>query len=147
MAGTQSAETSGDAMAVSAQNALLAAIWQALSDDAAIVARVGVDGIRDRLLPHPVLPAIVFADIETTDLATATEPGEAHRLTIEVWSRADGRREAEEIAALVRRRLDDRPPVLDAIALVSLLYTGGRSRRDARTGAFLSELRFRAVTE
>ncbi len=134
-------------MALGSQNALLAAIWQALSGDAGIVARVGPDGIRDRLLPHPVLPAIVFADIETGDLSTATEPGEEHRLTIEVWSRADGRRDGQEIAALVRQTLDDRPLTLEGAALVSLLYTGSRSRRDAKTGAFVSELRFRAVTE
>ena len=132
---------------MTAANALLTAIHGRLSGDAALAALIGPDGIRDRLLPRPVLPSIVFGEVETRDYSTATEAGEEHRLTLEVWSEAEGRREAEEIAGRVRLLLHDAPMTLADHALVSLLHVRTRTRRQPKTKLFVAELRFRAVTE
>jgi len=132
---------------MSAANALLAAIHARLSADATLAAMTGPGAIRDRLLPRPLLPAIVLGEVETRDHATGTEPAEEHRLTIEVWSEAEGRRQAGEIAERVRALLHDAAPGIAGHALVSLAHERTRTRRQPGSRLFLAELRFRAVTE
>lgn len=132
---------------MSAANALLAAIQARLSGDAALTAVIGTGGIRDRLLPRPVLPCLVVGETETRDYSTGTEGGEQHRLTLEVWSQGAGRREAGEIAERVRALLHDAALELDGAVLVSLAHEWTRTRRQPKTGYFVAELRFRAVTE
>jgi hypothetical protein len=132
---------------MSAANALLKAIHQLLSGDAGLTALIGPDGIRDRLLARPKLPAIIFGEMETRDLSTVTEAGEEHFLVLEIWSEGEGRKLAQEIAAKVTALLDDTDLALDGAVLVSLLRIGTRSRREQKTRYYLSEIRFRAVTE
>lgn len=132
---------------MSAANALLVAIHARLAADPQLVAMIGTDGIRDRLLPRPVLPALVMGEMETRDYSTATEAGEEHRLVLEVWSEAAGRREAEEIAERVRVLLQDAALPLAGQVLVSLAHERTRTRRQANAKLFVAELRFRAVTE
>lgn len=128
-------------------NALLRAIHQRLSDDAGLTALIGPDGIRDRLLPRPKLPAVVFGELQSRDLSTVTEPGEEHFITLEIWSDGEGRRQAQEIAGRVDVLLHDVALPLQEGVLVSLLRIGTRSRREPGTKSYLSEIRFRAVTE
>ena len=132
---------------MSAANALLKAIHQLLSGDAGLTALIGPDGIRDRLLARPKLPAIILGEMETRDLSTVTEAGEEHFLVLEIWSEGEGRKLAQEIAAKVTALLDDADLTLDDAVLVSLLRVGTRSRREQKTRYYLSEIRFRAVTE
>ena len=132
---------------MSAANALLVAIHARLAADPQLVAMIGTDGIRDRLLPRPVLPAFVVGEMETRDYSTATEAGEEHRLVLEVWSDAAGRREAEELAERVRGLLQDAALTLAGHLLVSLAHERTRTRRQANAKLFLAELRFKAVTE
>ncbi len=132
---------------MSVANALLAAIHMRLSGDAALATLIGADGVRDRLLPRPALPCIVFGDMETRDYSTVTEAGEEHRLTIEVWSQMEGRREAGEIADRVQVLLHDAPMVLAGHELVSFMHVRTRTRRQPKTRLFMAELHFRAVTE
>lgn len=132
---------------MSAANALLAAIHVRLSSDAALFSLIGPDGICDRLLPRPVLPAIVIGEVETRDYSTSTGAGEEHRLVLEVWSDAAGRREAEELAERVRGLLQDAALTLAGHVLVSLTHERTRTRRQVNAKLFAAELRFRAVTE
>lgn len=130
-----------------AANLLLQAIHARLSGDAGLAALLAPDGLRDRLSAQPDLPAVVFGAFETRDHSTATEAGEEHFLTLEVWSEAAGRRQVHEIAARLDQLLDDAALALDGASLVSLLRIGLISRRDAKTRFFVAELTFRAVTE
>jgi hypothetical protein len=132
---------------MSAGNELLKAIHQRLSGDAGLTALIGLDGIRDRLLARPRLPAIVIGEMETRDLSTVAGPGEEHFLALEIWSEGDGRRQVLEIAGKVTALLDDAALALDGAVLVSILRTGMRTRRDVKTRYYLCEIRFRAVTE
>ncbi len=132
---------------MSVENALLKAIHGRLAGDNSLTALVGPDGIHDRLLARPKLPAIVFGDMETRDFSTATEPGAEHFLTLQVWCEGDGRRRALEIAARVTTLLDDVSLALEDAVLVSLLRTGMRTRREPKTRYYLADIRFRAVTE
>jgi hypothetical protein len=132
---------------MTAANALMQAVHARLAGDTGLIALVGPDGIRDRLLPRPKLPAVVFGELETRDLSTVTEAGEEHFLTLEIWSEGEGRRQAQEIAGRVAALLNDAELLLEGAVLVSLLTIGSRSRREAKTKAYLVEVRFRAVTE
>jgi hypothetical protein len=132
---------------MNAANALLAAIHTRLLGDAGLMALIGPGGIHDRLLPRPTLPAIVFGDLETRDLSTATEPGEEHFLTLEIWAEGEGRRLAQQIAARFTVLLDDAALSLEGAVLVSLLRMSSRSRREPKTRHYLCEMRLRAVTE
>lgn len=132
---------------MSAANTLLRAIHARLSGDGTLQGLIGPDGIRDRLLPRPKLPGVVFGEMETRDYSTSTENAEEHLLTIEIWSDGEGRREAEEIAGRVRILLNDAALLLEGATLVSLLHVDTRSRREAKTKLVRSDMRFRAVTE
>jgi hypothetical protein len=132
---------------MTAGNALLQAIHQTLASDAALTAIIGTDGIRDRLLPRPKLPCIVFGEMETRDFSTASEAGEEHLLVLEIWSDGEGRRQAQEVAGLVHGLLHDAALPLDGAVLVNLLQLGTRTRREPKTKFYLAEMRFRAVTE
>ncbi|MCF3642634.1 DUF3168 domain-containing protein [Rhizobium sp. TRM95111] len=132
---------------MSAASALQAAIFTRLSGDATLASLVGADGITDRLLAKPKLPLVVLRAIDSTDFSTASEPGEEHRVTIEVWSQAAGNREAQAIAARLGALLHDAALTLDGVHLVSLLHRSTAQRRDGKTRYHRAELLFRAVTE
>lgn len=131
---------------MSAANPLLQAIFARLGSDAALTALIP-GGIVDRLLPRGLLPLVVIADLESRDYSTATEKSEEHFLTLEIWSDANGRKRAAEIAARVKTLLDDAALPLSGVSLVALQFLSSRSRREPKTRNFLAEMRFRAVTE
>ena len=132
---------------MSAASALQKAIFFRLSDDTAVAALVGADGITDRRLTEPVSPLLVIAGIDSTDHSTATEAGEEHLVTLEAWSEAAGHKQVQAIAAAVRAALHDAPLTLDGHYLVLLLHRDTRLRRDGKSRFHRAEMRFRAVTE
>ncbi len=128
---------------MSAAQALLAALFARLSSDPALVALIGADGVRDRLLPRPMLPCIVFGDMESRDDGGVEE----HLLTLEIWSDGEGRRTGQSVAERVRSLLHEADLDLPDTALVNLQVTSVRSRREPKTRFYLTEVRLRAVTE
>lgn len=132
---------------MSAAQALQRAIFSRLSGDAALAALVGAGGVADRLLPRAAGPRVVIAAIDSTDRSTASEAGEEHAVTLEVWSEAAGHREAQAIAAAVRSALHDAALTLDGHHLVLLFHRDTRLARSGGTRFHRAEMRFRAVTE
>ena len=132
---------------MSAASALQKAIFARLSGDAALVAFVGANGVTDRRIDAPASPLVVIAGIDSSDHSTASEAGEAHQVTLEVWSAAAGHREAQAIAALVRDALHDAALVLDGHRIVLLFHRDTRVRRAEKSRFHRAEMRFRAVTE
>ncbi|MEB2847136.1 DUF3168 domain-containing protein [Endobacterium cereale] len=128
-----------------AANALVKAMFARLSGDAGLQALVGPDGVRDRMVARGKMPCIVFGEIDSRD-----EDGETlqvHLVTLEVWSLAEGRREAQVIAARVRELLHDAALALEGADLVNLTHRGTHTGRETKTKFQLAEMRFRAVTE
>ncbi|WP_160005464.1 DUF3168 domain-containing protein [Rhizobium sp. 18055] len=132
---------------MSAANELLTAICARLAADAELTALIGADGIRDRLVSGRKLPSIVIGDWTVSDYSTATEQSDEHRLTLEIWTDAAGRRQTEIIAARLHALLHDRALDLEGHHLVSLLYLLTQTRREPKTRLHVAEMRFRAVTE
>ncbi len=131
---------------MSTANALLQASFVRLTGDAALTALIP-GGVVDRLLPRAVLPCIVIGDLESRDYSTATEKAEEHFLSLHIWSDANGRKGAGEIAARVKNLLDDAALSIAGASLVNLQLLSSRSRREGKTRNFVEEMRFRAVTE
>jgi hypothetical protein len=132
---------------MSAANELLAAIHARLSGDAGLAALIGEDGIRDRLVAGRRLPCIVIGEMTSSDYSTASEAGEEHQLSLEIWCEAGGRRQAHEIVGIVYALLDDAALTLAGHHLVCLQHRLTRTRREAKTKLHAAEMRFTAVTE
>jgi hypothetical protein len=132
---------------MSAANDLLTALHARLATDAELTTLIGPDGIRDRLVSGRNLPCIVIGDWTASDYSTATEQGEEHRLTLEIWTDAAGRKQAEIIAAHLHALLHDAALDLEGHHLVSLLYLLTQTRREPKTRLHVAGMRFRAVTE
>ncbi|WP_165214268.1 DUF3168 domain-containing protein [Affinirhizobium pseudoryzae] len=132
---------------MSAQQALLRAIHARLLGEPLLAPLLAAGGIRDQSMPRPRLPTLTYGEIDSRDYATATEPGEEHVLTLDLWSDAEGRAAAQTLAAAVRASLHHAPLTLTGAHLVSLICQGIKSRRDAESGLFVVEVSFRAVTE
>lgn len=130
---------------MSAASALQKAIFVRLSGDVALTALIGGNAITDRRLATQTAPLVVIAGIDSTDHSTATEPGEEHIVTLEVWSDAAGNRQGQAIAAAVRAALHDAALGLAGHRLVLLFHRETRLTRDDRFHR--AEMHFRAVTE
>ena len=125
-------------------NALQAAIHARLAGDAALSAMIGPGSVFDRRVTGRPMPYLVLSGIATTDYGPDAEE---HLVTIEAWSEAEGRREAQEIAARVKALLDDAALPLTGFALVNLRHRSTRARREPKSKAQVAEMVFRAVTE
>jgi Protein of unknown function (DUF3168) len=133
---------------MSIENRLMRAIHARLVGDGELMALLGAVGVRDRVLPRMALPALIYGEIDSRDHSTATEEGTEHLLMLEVWAPGEGRRLAQEIAALVRACLHGADLALgEGAHLVSLFYTGSISRSDVKTKLHVVAITFRAVTE
>ncbi|MDR6757214.1 hypothetical protein J2Y48_002510 [Mycoplana sp. BE70] len=131
----------------SAASTLQKAIHQRLSEDAALTALIGVDGVCDRLLDRQRMPLVVIEAVESRNLSTSTDEGEEHWLTLVAWSKGGGHLEVQTIVARVRALLDNADLTLDGCHLVSLLHRSTRIARDGTKALHRAEMRFRAVTE
>ena len=128
----------------SSANALQAAIHDRLSGDATLTSMIGGNAVFDRRVTGRPMPYLVLNGITTSDFGPDAEE---HLVTIEAWSDAEGRKQAQEIAARVKVLLDDAALELSGFSLVSLLHRTTRARRETKTKAQVSEMVFRAVTE
>lgn len=124
------------------------AVAAALGGDAALARKLGAPGrVLDRM-PKGGMPFLLLGPIDSRDYSTATEPGEEHRLTLEIWTGADHPALASEIAAAARAALDALAPDLGAgVTLCSLAHEATRARRVPAARALVTAITFRAVTE
>lgn len=132
----------------SASLALQSAVVAALAANAALTSRTGgAPRIFDGVPPATPYPYLTIGQTIERDWSTSTEDGAEHTLTVQVWSRAQGRREAHELAALVRSTLAQDTLALDGHRLVGIRHEFSESRREADNETFRALVRFRAVTE
>jgi len=125
-------------------NALQAAIHARLAGDATLTAMIGAGSVFDRRMAGRPMPYLVLSEIVTSDFA----PGmEEHVVKIEAWSDAEGRKQAQEIAARAKALLDGAALTLSGFVLINLAHQNSRARREPKTRAQVAEMTFRAVTE
>jgi hypothetical protein len=81
------------------------------------------------------------------DGSTATEDGDEHALTLHVWSRQGGHKEAHLICGAVLEALADAPLSLDGHHLANLRFIVADVRREADGRTYHGLIRLRALTE
>jgi len=126
---------------------LRAAIHDALVNDSPLVALLGGEKIYDEPPRDAALPYVTLGEDIIADGSTATEAGEEHALTLHVWSRQGGHKEAHLIAGALLEALADAPLALDGHHLANLRFIVADVRREADGRTYHGIVRLRALTE
>lgn len=127
--------------------ALQQSIVGTLAADAGLLAALGGARIYDDT-PQPASFPYVTIGRTTVRAADADlQPADEHLLTLHVWSRVQGRREALAIIDELRRCLHDKPLTLTGHRLVNLRHEFSEVRRDRDGETIHGLIRFRALTE
>jgi hypothetical protein len=126
---------------------LRAAIHGALANDTPLTSLLGGARIYDEPPRDAALPYVTLGEDVVGDNSTATEPGDEHALTLHVWSRQGGHREAHVIAGAVLEALVEAPLALDGHHLANLRFVVADVRREADGRTYHGIVRLRAVTE
>jgi hypothetical protein len=128
-------------------NALQQAVYEKLSEDAAIAAITGPGRVFDRRITRAEPPYLVLGEAVSSDYSTGDEPGTEHRFEVEAWTGQNGRKEAVELADAVRSALHEADLALSGATLVNLRHERTVSRRAPKSALHVARLRFRAVSE
>lgn len=127
--------------------ALQSAIHQRLTGDAGVTALLGGPHVWDHVPRGAAHPFVTIGVSTERDWSTGDDTGAEHILTLNIWSRAPGRREADSIAAAVRHALHDQALTLTGFRLVNLRHELTEVRRDVPAEMYRGTVRLRAVTE
>lgn len=133
---------------MSASWALQQAIFATLSNDSGVQALLGATPrIYDAVPRDSMFPYAVIGDASESDWSTATETGSEHVITIHVWSRAPGHKEAKDIAEAIRAALDGAALTITGQTLIGIRYLDTDYARASDGQTYRASLRFRAVLE
>jgi hypothetical protein len=128
----------------SSANALQTAIFSRLTGDATLTGMIGAGAVFDRRLTGRPMPYLVISEIVTGDFGPDAEE---HLVTIEAWSDAEGRKQAQDIAARAKLLLDGAVLSLVGFVLINMMHRSTRARREPKTRAHVARMEFRALTE
>ena len=131
----------------SASFALQQSIYAAVTAETQIITLLGGPRIFDDVPQKTEFPYLTLGQSSVRDWSTGTEPGDEHILTLHVWSRAAGRREAHEIMGAIRTALHNRALTLSGHRLVNLRHEFSDARREPDGDTYHGVVRLRAVTE
>ncbi len=126
---------------------LRSAIRGALAADTPLVSLLGGEKIYDEPPREAVLPYVTLGQDVIADGSTSTERGEEHSLTLHVWSRQGGHREAHVLAGAVLEALIDAPLSLDGHHLANMRFVVADVRRENDGRTYHGIVRLRALTE
>ena len=122
------------------------AIFEALAANGPLAVLVGTR-VFDHAPANAAFPYITFGGTSVYDWSTGTESGTEQLFTLQVWSKAKGKKEALEIMEIARATLHDAALELEGHKLVNLRLEFSDARYDDRNEAHHGLLRFRAVVE
>jgi hypothetical protein len=122
-------------------------IHAALTGDAVLTGLLGGPRVYDDVPRGAEYPYLTFGQSTLRDWSTGLEEGHEHLLTLHVWSRANGQREAHEIMSAVEAVLHDTALTVTGHHLVNLRHEFSDAMRDADGETYHGILRYRAVTE
>lgn len=127
--------------------ALRAAIHAALIADTAL--RAALDGahVYDEPPRDAAFPYVSLGEARISDVSGDGGVTQEHLLTLHVWSRQGGHREAHVITGALLQALDDAPLTPAGHRLVNLRFSIADIRRESDGRTYHALVRFRAVTE
>lgn len=123
------------------------AIFAALTGDAALLSLLGGAKVFDAAPADAAFPYITFGRTTAFDWSTGTETGSEQLLSLHVWSKARGRKQALAIMERCRSMLHDQALELTGHHLVNLRLEFAEVRQDDDLALQRGVMRFRAVTE
>ncbi|MEX0955435.1 MAG: DUF3168 domain-containing protein [Rhizobiaceae bacterium] len=123
------------------------AIHAALSGDATLVSLLGDTHVYDQAPPDVPFPYVTFGRTSVYDWSTGTESGTEQLLTLHVWSKGKGKKEALALMDAISATLNDAALALDGHHLVNLRLEFSEVLFDEDQSVHHGLLRFRAVTE
>lgn len=127
--------------------ALQAALLTRLSGDAALTGLLGGAAIHDRPPVGTAFPYVTFGPAATFDWSTGTEPGDEHLVTLHVWTRQAGKKQALDIAAAIRAAIEGAPLALAGHTLTLIRFAGLDAAHDNAARGCRATLKFEALTE
>ena len=127
--------------------ALRAAIHHALTIDTALSAILGSAKVYDEPPRHADFPYVTLGEARVTDFSAGDDALQEHQLTLHVWSRQGGHKQAHIITGALLQALDDAPLSPQGQHLVNLRFTSADIRREGDGRTYHGLVRFRAVTE
>jgi len=126
---------------------LRAAIHDALIADAGLNAVLGANKIFDVPQRQAMFPYVTLGEMRLQNISADDAPLYEHLLTLHVWSREGGHKQAHLITGVLLSALDDAALVITGHRLVNLRFTLADIRREADGRTYHAVVRFRAVTE
>lgn len=123
------------------------AILSALRGDAALVALLDGPKLFDHAPADIAFPYMTFGRSSVYDWSTGTELGSEHIVSLHVWSKAKGKKEALDIMERTQHLLHDQPLALAGHHLVNIRQEFSEVRYDDDQGVYHGLLRFRVVVE
>jgi hypothetical protein len=127
--------------------ALRKAVVARLLQDAALTGLLGQGRVFDEVPRAGQAPYLVLGEGSVRDWSSASDRGHEHRLTLAVWSKEGGAKEALAIADAAVTALESLPVALDGHRLVNLIALDSEVRREADRRLLRAIIRLRAVTE
>lgn len=127
--------------------ALQQAMVTALTGDSAVLALLGGGHVWDSVPARAPFPYVAFAGGVERDWSAGSDSGSEHVVTLHVWSRYAGRKEAQAIIAAVRAVLHDAKLTLSGHALINLRHESSEIVRHSDGETYHGIVRLRAVTE
>lgn len=125
--------------------ALQTAIHAALIDDATLMALVA--GVHDHVPEGAAFPYVTIGEDAVDAFDGKTFRGAEHALSLHVWSRGRGRREAKAILARLRALLDQAALTVGGHALIDLRFVAEETALERDGLTYHGRARLRAVTQ
>jgi hypothetical protein len=132
---------------MSAAIELQKAVVAALTGDNTLVGLLGGTKVYDHAPPHVSFPYITLGRTSLFDWSTGTESGEEQILTLHVWSKGQGKKQALEIIERASEALRPDALALSGFHLVSFRQEYSEVRFDEDLSVYRGLLRFRALVE
>jgi hypothetical protein len=126
--------------------ALQQAVYAALLADAGVAALAGTR-VFDDVPGDAAMPYVVIGEDRESDWSTATESGSEHILSLHVWSRASGHKEAKLLCDAVRAALDGAALAVSGATLIDIRYQATQYSRESDGRTIRAALTFRAILE
>lgn len=122
------------------------AIFTALSGNSTLMTAIG-SRLKDTPSQDYALPYVHIGEIMTRDWGSKTFVGGEHSVTIHVWSKTRGTKEAWDIIDLIRSTLHEQDFALTGHTLILLRHASSRVFTDEDGTTIHGVTEFRALTQ
>lgn len=132
-------------MANFSHQALQKAVFQLLNADSTLMALV--QGIHDHVPQSVVFPYISLGEAKSNDWSTKTTTGTEQRITIHVWSREGGRKEAATIMERIHTLLHESSLSVEGQTLISMRFISSTIELEKDGWTYQGSMQLHALLE